>query len=410
MSQPEEILQTCPAASLHAVLHSRRSGDQSYDFRRASLGGYNPQEEVEITNPRESLRDPVVTNLLQHYIEALAPWYDLMDPHSLFAEVVPLQALDSPILFKAIIAFSASHQSKTREFSSEEVLRLHDACLKDLIAALENIDLSRQAEYLAAACLLRSYEILNGDTRNQHHLLGAYSFAAIQSVDLETWGLVQAGFWNYLREDITVALEFRRPLHMKLDIETPIPNAMTGLPHDHANRVTYLLAKIINFCWGNGSSAGRTNNWRFLSKEMSEFQIALPRGFSPYSSAPKPESHPLPSTWALRPYHVSTNQYLYIAKMLLHLTAPPDSCASDLDSTLESLALDTIALSSTNPSVPARVNAFGPLSFCGRYLRKREHRRALRALLRSMAKETGWNVEHMIRDLCECWGARDLED
>jgi len=46
-----------------------------------------------------------------------------------------------------------------------------------------------------------------GDTANeQRHLLGAYSFAVSEPIDFHTRGLLQAGAWNYLREEITVAL------------------------------------------------------------------------------------------------------------------------------------------------------------------------------------------------------------
>ncbi|KAI9657051.1 MAG: hypothetical protein M1821_003217 [Bathelium mastoideum] len=322
---------------------------------------------------------------------------------------IPLKALENPVLFKAIVAFAASHQSRTCGFSSEQVLKLHDACLKDLITALEDFEPSKQAEYLAATCLLRSYEILNGDTRNQDHLWGAFSFAAARSIDLGAWGLVQAGFWNYIREDITVALEFRRPLHMKIGTRVPTPRAMTRTLYDYANTITYILAKIIDFCWGNTRSEETPSDWHFLNEELTTFRTQLPSDFSSYSSAPKPGTLPFRSIWMLRPYHVAANQYLHIASMLLCLSAPLGASVPNSEGTLESYALEIIAICATNHSVPARINAFGPLAFSGRYLIKREHRKALKELLWNMAKETGWNVGHMIRDLCESWGATNTE-
>ena len=407
------------SSELTQIQHSHAAPEGNQDnssahrdpgLRQIAYCDQNEQEETGIQGSHQCLRDPVIAGLFHHYVEVLASWYDLNDPHALFAELVPLKALHNSVLFKAIVALSASHQSRTGDFSSTEVLRLHEACLNDLIEALDNYDPSRQPEFLAATCLLRSYEILNGDTRNQDHLSGAFSFAAARSIDLERWGLVQAGFWNYVREDITVALELRRPMRMQIDVRAALPGGMTGLPHDHANIVTYILAKVIGFCWGNERHEENFNDWHFLEEELTHFRTQLPPSFSPYSLAPKPGNGSFPSLWMLRPYHVATVQYLYIASMLLHLSAPSHAGIVDLDDTLESYALKIIGLCSTNPSIPARVNSFGPLSFCGRYLNHREHRRALRELLWGMSKEIGWNVEHVIRDLCGCWGARDLDE
>ncbi|KAI9709537.1 MAG: hypothetical protein M1820_003297 [Bogoriella megaspora] len=358
---------------------------------------------------RDSLRDPVITELFRHYVDNLASWFDLNDPQSLFADVIPFKALDNPILFKAIIAFTAGHRNRTSKFPHVEVVKIHNACLKDLIPALQSFNPSQQADYLAATCLLRSYEILNGGPKMQEHLFGAPSLPISASIDLTTWGLAQAAFWNYLRQDITIALESQHPLHIPIRTSDSTPTNMTGQPHDNSNTITFLLAKAINLHFRPSHSPHEdSDQWHTLNSELSTFQSHLPSTFTPL---PRPSPNPsslFPPLPLLRPYQISTLQYLHTTLLLLALSSPTP--APDLASTLESHALHTIGLSASNPCIAAKVNAFGPLIFCGRYLRSVEQREALRELLARMAEETGWNVEGRLRELSRGWGEREREE
>jgi len=119
----------------------------------------------------------------------------------------------------------------------------HAACVGDLLEVLNEVQSEIQKDYLAATCLLRSYEILNGklissslkglivasDTWQQQHLLGACSFASSGLIDLNQCGLSQSGTWICLREEVTMALELRRPVRMCTGFEF-VPSE--NIPHD----------------------------------------------------------------------------------------------------------------------------------------------------------------------------------
>ena len=143
---------------------------------------------------QKALENEVVTELLVHYVNILAPWYDLNDCQLNFARLVPLHALNNPILFKALIAFSASHRNKVQGTTSVFASAFHSSCVSELLQHLEKNGSDIEGDCLAATCLLRSYEILNGDSRKeQRHLLGAYSFVISDSINLRDCGLPQAG-------------------------------------------------------------------------------------------------------------------------------------------------------------------------------------------------------------------------
>ncbi|THZ45490.1 hypothetical protein D6C90_04491, partial [Aureobasidium pullulans] len=349
-------------------------------------------------NPRADLGNQVVAGLLHHYIEHLAAWYDLCEHDRPFELLVPIRALDLPVLFNAIIAFSAQHM--TLSDSRYEVISTvyHSACIHGLLSGLSDFDPGLQEDYLVAACLLRSFEILKADSREeQRHLLGAYRFSSTEEIDMTSAGLLQAGAWNYLREEITVALECRRPVRLtiNLDIRTvgPQPESM------HANTVTYILARVINYCFNRGSTNQQEDSnhdeWTSLKGDLTYWKESLPTSYEPYSRASK-EGNVFPSAWYLRPWHIAAAEYYLTAQTLLLL--------HNSDTVLDVKNVEGLCgIAYTNESKAARVNAFGPMAFCGRYLTDPKQREGLKQLLLTSSLEVGWPVHRILEDLETFW-------
>lgn len=109
---------------------------------------------------------PDVAWYFHNYINSLAKWYDLGDALRQFETKVPLLALDEPLLFSAVIALSAEHQCQTRgpQIARESAAFYHGHCVRRLIQLDEKSELLTNGVALAAACLLRSYEILDGES------------------------------------------------------------------------------------------------------------------------------------------------------------------------------------------------------------------------------------------------------
>ena len=133
-------------------------------------------------------------------------------------------------------------------------------------------------------------------------------------MDLSAWGLAQAGFWNYLREDITVALECRRPLHINIPVDGPTPLIASKTDEAYSNVVSYLLAKVINFCFqpikdNRMSRWGTEVQWHTLTAELENWDSDLPPSFEITSTACKP-GNVFPSLWMLRPCHGNYHSFL----------------------------------------------------------------------------------------------------
>jgi hypothetical protein len=116
------------------------------------------------SSPDIALGDPDIAKLFAHYINVLAPWYDLNDAQRFFGIQVPLNALETPILFKAIIAFSASHRNKICGDMQGIAQAFHSACVQEFLLVINQAERRSNGNELAATCLLRSYEIINGNS------------------------------------------------------------------------------------------------------------------------------------------------------------------------------------------------------------------------------------------------------
>ncbi|KEQ58391.1 uncharacterized protein M437DRAFT_59491, partial [Aureobasidium melanogenum CBS 110374] len=310
-------------------------------------------------SPSEDLRTELIASLYHHYIEHLAAWYDLCEHERPFESMVPARALNVSVLFNAIIAFSAQHKALSDARYETCSTLYHSACIRELLSGLNAFTPTLQEDYLVAACLLRSYEILNADSRQeQRHLLGAYRFSSTEEIDMTRTGLLQAGAWNYLREEITVALECQRPV--RLNIHLDARSVTSGFDSVHANTVTYILARVINLCFGRDERGNilefNEAEWTKLNAELAYWSHNLPSTYKPYSQAPK-EGNPFPSEWYLRPWHIAAAQYFLTAKTLLLLRNP--------DTQIDIQDIERLCgIAYTNENKAARVNAFGPMAFC----------------------------------------------
>jgi hypothetical protein len=120
---------------------------------------------------------------------------------------------------------------------------------------------------------------------------------------MRTTGLLQAAAWNYLREEITVALECQRPVRLNMHIY--IRDADHQKESMHANTVTYILARVVNHCFAkdnNQSGSFDSDEWTALYADLMFWNDTLPPTYAPYSRAPR-AGNLFPSEWYLQPWH-----------------------------------------------------------------------------------------------------------
>ncbi|KAH8702043.1 hypothetical protein BGW36DRAFT_336426 [Talaromyces proteolyticus] len=373
-------------------------------------------------NPSLALTHDFISTLYRHYITTLATWYDLNDSQRRFQDLVSLESLNNPLLFSAILAFS-SIQLYRRSSDKEHLFTAefyHLQSIQKLIVITDDLNsFHHDGATLAATCLLRSYEILAQNVTSQSHLLGSSSFLQDQQINLTTSDLFSAGFWNYLREDITVALIEKRRL--KIDLEgIQIPYASRD--DERANLISLFLGKAINICFG---APPATDQLRELETEVSRWKDSLPVSFDPILSQNQTDKvDSFPVLWLFHGWHIAALQYYHTLKVIFSLASLTSIHDSRSDPSSDNIfhrashllestpsILDKIdyhvtqicALAISNDCDAARVNAFGPVAFCGPYLRNEQKRARLVDELRIWAERTGWPTESILQVLQSAW-------
>ncbi|CDM33109.1 Zn(2)-C6 fungal-type DNA-binding domain [Penicillium roqueforti FM164] len=371
-------------------------------YQSSPLSAATPHE-TEYTStehPEYALQDPQVAKLFRHYITTLAAWYDLNDSKRHFKDVVPVRARYNPLLLSAILAFAAANQHRT--LGEEAYLDIaefyHYDSVRRLISLTKNIDSIPLGETLAAICLLRSYEIITQNVSSQSHLQGCYSLLASQRIHL-TADLLSAGYWNYLREDITVALIEQRGLMITLSNQNAPAEPTEDA--DFASSITFLLGKIINRCLAVDSQALAPLEWEAMKSELDKWKASLPSYFDTIQTPGLGKQSSFPSIWTLRSWHTSTLHYYHTAMGILWLAQPaaqPLKALQRIDDMesiqrkLEYHATEICALALSSDSAPVWVNAFGPIAFYCPWLRDTQKRVEMAGELEKWGKLTGWPV------------------
>lgn len=205
-------------------------------------------------------------------------------------------------------------------------------------------------------------------------------------------GLLSAGFWNYLREDITVALIEKRSLMIELSQEH-LPPTVEG-EDDLANRITYLLGKVINRCLNQDASPLEQHEWHSLGDELDTWRASLPASFEPIGTPGLYGQSNFPCLWTVSGWHgISTSyplmygireltisasslQYYHTALAILSIAEPMQTGMNTLqqiqlinnfEKKLNHHAVQVSALAIFSNSAPVWVNSFGPISFCWSY-------------------------------------------
>lgn len=222
---------------------------------------------------------------------------------------------------------------------------------------------------------------------------------------MDTSNLWKAGFFNYLREDITFSLMNRRTL--KIDLANmQIPDKAVD-DEDQLNIAALYLAEAINFRFDPEAipSAGK-----ILLDRFDGWRISLPEQFKPFYDSSGGVITPgvFPTIRLLRDCHVAVAQYCHVTRSLLHGCTESDWSQEGLQSVQNGEAVRLCGLAFTSNSPAVLVNSFGPISYCGRHIQGQALQIDLIRRLYSCGKETGWPVQRMIEGLQHYWSTEDF--
>lgn len=331
-------------------------------------------------SPRSLLKQPHIADLFHIYIKDLAPWYDLNDLNRTFAREVAARALNSPLLFASIIAFTACFSARRSSSSLAIAEAYHDKCVKLLIGLAVEDEAVADGTALAATCLLRSFELLSEVTDPNRHLFGGFSLLPSRTPTLCDTSLLAAGFWNWLREELTYCLINECSLKMKRHFSIDTVDS-----DNIANAVSLLLARAVNIEFGERDDLLAMQTLQIDVEAC--WQLHQPHPFTHILG----EHDEFPMIKCLRDTDVAALHYYKVIQCII-------GCDDR-----EMIAAEVCGLAMSSNSSAVVVNSSGPIAFTGRWLEKTSQRNALVKWLHESQRRTTWPVDAIIAKLHRAW-------
>ncbi|KAJ6086270.1 hypothetical protein N7486_010551 [Penicillium sp. IBT 16267x] len=353
--------------------------------------------------------------LVRNFVENMALWADITDPHRHFEIDVPTRAFKEPVLRYAIFAFSSRHLNRQTD-DAAEALQYHNLCVQILIPALSDPEQHITEDILAAVAILRQHEEMDGED-NQFHLTGTTHILNTVSTFGSSGGLGEAASWLCLRQEIYVSLTTQQPLLTNL--ENFYDSNIFQRDDDFAwsSKIVFLLAKVLQSAFSDSSMVNTIN------EEVESWFTLKPLTFEPVRLVPRgsESDRRFPTIWMLLPVHVIGLQYYHIAKIIVTLSERPLP-SSTYDSLRHSRKteknvryhlLTILGLAQSNPRAENTLfTARHSLVAWGWVLRHRSDQEAAEALLHDMHARTGWNMDGLVQSLRQQWqdedGSRNL--
>ncbi|KAI2933774.1 transcriptional regulator family: Fungal Specific TF [Aspergillus niger] len=407
---------------LQTLYHNGRSSELGLLMGNAfQHSDRNPGREVQtdslVQEPRFSFNEREAT-LMRNYVENMALWADITDPHRHFEIEVPVRAMQDPVLRYAIFAFSSRHVERQRKGNEAEALQYHNHCLQLLIPTLSGTGGDLTDVVLATVAILRQHEEMEYDD-NQFHLTGATRIINSVSSFGSSGGLGEAAAWLCLREDIHVSLISQKPLRTNLESFHHSDIFLRDDDFAWAARMVFLLAKVLK-CAFNQVSSPEYTALQSIAQEVEDWYARKPSSFQPLRELPrgKDASCRFPEVWMLLPVHVVGTQYYHIAKIVLAFSccpSPPLAYESfrnsrNIEKTIRYHLFMVLGLAKSNPKAENTLfTARHSLVAWGWVIRQKADQQAAEILLKEMWTRTGWDVAASIQSLREQWADEETD-
>ncbi|KAI9815141.1 MAG: hypothetical protein M1827_002984 [Pycnora praestabilis] len=386
-----------PRYGLHDSVASPGGGrDMSVGYLLKSAQEAGSQQET----IRRIVSEANESTVFDFYIKHAGPWLDIVCPDRHFGQSIPKLALKEPVLYYACLAYASHVLFLLGRIDKSTEEQYHNKSIGLLIPLLSSQYAPQRNEaLLATTVILRMSEQFSeiGDDA-QHHLNGAFSlFATIR----HEWSPRQTdvrgtAFWIYIRESIRVC--FLNEQACQFDMSLCPEEASFTPVSDEAwtNRMTYLLARLCNACWGSTSIEERQSKLERLGILVDQWHSGLPETFQPWCFR-EVDYEAFPNVQYLSTSHVIGWQQYHTAKVMLAVyssTRPGNGNVLGMNHYLETEVLaparQACATCFSCDDIGSNINGTHLISWCGQYFTGKEEQRCLIKFLDHFMKTNKW--------------------
>lgn len=352
--------------------------------------------------------------LFRHYIEDLAPWFDVCDQQRPFTLVVPRMAASSPMLLKAILAHSSHHISRVSDSNHSLPLQYQEECLGLLIPKLHKNDYFKDESILLATIFLRSFGEFEDIEAGKCHLSGTSLFIQAGGDNLlgQRNRVLDAAYWIHLRQEIYYALVEQCNIRANFDVCSFDSPADPRNDTDWCNRVVWICAQTLQWAFGGNSTADR---WRELQRLVKEWEAHRPRTFEAILDLP---GYPSPSDWNAELWyshneHVDAMEYLLIAKLTLTVHDPTipkmgfrvQSAAVNVQEMTQGYIRKVCIIAKCTKFIPAKFLACNALFACGSVFTRKQDQDNVIYFLRDIERNYGYATRRHVDSILNAWSA-----
>ncbi|KAF2121287.1 hypothetical protein BDV96DRAFT_483830 [Lophiotrema nucula] len=355
--------------------------------------------------------------LLQHYIEHVALFFDMLDDKDHFRNHVVQRAKKNSTLMNAILALSARQLSRTTNFDSFVADAYYERCFQTLIPALNDTVAIQEESLLSAIVLLRLLEEMNISiigSDPQGHLLGTQ--AVIRAAENQYMGTSgpdfrQAIYWAAFRQELWISLMTQRPFQLHI---FPADRSLDPTTDSiWATRTIAHLGDVCNFVFGEGRHS--VPRYSQLTDENTAWRLRRPDSFDPffYRQDGDGSGRNFPDIRYHEKMHVMGKQYNTLAHVLLVVHDPtipqlgPSHKQSRqvVDRMVQEDVRTLCGVAQSNSSIfPSKFVACFAISLVGDRFTDRQDQERLHDVLVSTEVAHGFPPTATIHQLEEAWG------
>ncbi|KAK0742128.1 hypothetical protein B0T21DRAFT_381806 [Apiosordaria backusii] len=450
------------------------------------------------TSERDYLSTEHEINCMQVFINDVAVWMDVFDKDKHFSTVVPSLAFKSSMLLNALLACGVKQHSlmsppTSQAAESEKARVYYDTATSLLLRSLQNPDRNTD-ECCITAVVLNVYDIMNEtessklpDERSTtqqrqqrlEHIRGARALIRENSYNAgSASSLARACFWLNVGLEVLSCLSFNwttswEPDDWGMDLEfttwivgsssgngsviassepdrddlpsfsgTNGPSSMTGDEELWAQRIIYILAKVINFRASSSPTIpvlhpsqfhkpghhqhhepsphdeqvrlqSRFAEWTRLKSLLDAWNHRCPRSMRPsgYVTGPSSRSS-FPNVWLMSRPAIIGRLFYHVCMVLLAQTNPLHKGDTEENRSLQKhhgrQVCGIVSTSAVGDKGVGSVAIRG-LAVAGAVLDNPQEREEVLTILGKIGKLTGWRLGGVVAELKKTWEVKDMK-
>ncbi|KAJ5106883.1 hypothetical protein N7456_003558 [Penicillium angulare] len=371
-----------------------------------------------------SLTDPEQIFLLQAFVEDVGPDMDSMDVTRHFTQILPLHAIDEPLLLKAFLACGARHISLVDpSFGPEKAHHYYLVATQDLLHAMQ--DPNRDSVLCAtAALILSTYEVMCPQSVMKH-IAGSRALIRECGWTAKTPSLGGTCFWISVTMELLSCLDKGWPLSWDPDTWGVDMNMTQNQPFwkgdDHwLHRIIYICAKIANFRVAiqhlQSAVDTRSRNtrlheavpeWNHYNALCEQWITSIPRSMKPLS-LPQPwqgSKSGFPKTWLIKRSAIMSQFFYHTACIILAGIHPiKGPIEPEMKEVQQSHAYEICGLAANLKDHSVSNIAIHCLAIAAELLETQTSREEALNILDATTKNTHWHTELIKEKLRRHWG------